>query len=281
MADSAGAGECITRIQDGYDTDKSGVDFQVLPTEECTPGGENPFTVPGVCEISDGVVINEFMPDPEGTDSDNEWVEFINNTAETIRLDGWSIEVGKSSWGDFQYTFPSGTELSGNGLLLVGGQEVVDIDFLSDDLNLGNAGSNGDGLRLVGCDGVVVDTVVYGLDNDDALVDDSGGIAISLAPLPDSNQSVARYPDGADTDMSGDDFSICYAPTPGVENGECSGGDITVPGGGGTIPGGCSCGDDGLSTEGSVRDSGCATASPMGGYEWLLMIALVWRRRRQ
>jgi hypothetical protein len=30
-----------------------------------------------------------------------------------------------------------------------------------------------------------------------------------------------------------------------------------------------------------VRDSGCATASPMGGYEWLLMIALVWRRRRQ
>ena len=281
MADSAGSGECITRIQDGYDTDQSGVDFQLLSPEECTPGGENPFTVPAVCELVDSVVINEFMPDPEGTDSGNEWVELINTGADSVRLDGWSIEVGKSSWGDFQYTFPSGSELTGNGIVLVGGEEVFEIDFLADDLNLGNAGSNGDGLRLVDCEGGVVDTVIYGLDNDDALVDDSGGIAISIAPLPESNQSVARYPDGADTDMSGDDFAVCFAPTPGVENGECSGGDVNVPGGGGEIPGGCGCGDDGLSSEDSVRDSGCATASPMGGYEWLLMIALVWRRRRK
>ncbi len=283
MADSAGSGECITRIQDGYDTDKSGVDFQLLPHEECTPGGANPFTVPAVCEISDTVVINEFMPDPDGTDSENEWLELINTTDESIRLDGWSIDVGKSAWGDIQFTFPSGSELTGNALVLLGGQEVLEIDYLVDGLNLGNAGSNGDGLRLVDCEGGVVDTVIYGLDNDDALVDDSGGIALSFATPPESNQSVARYPDGADTDMSGDDFSVCFAPTPGFENGECGAADGggNGDGDGGEIPGGCSCGDDGLSTDDSVGQSGCATASPMGGFEWLIMIGLVWRRRRQ
>jgi hypothetical protein len=222
------------------------------------------------------------MPDPEGTDSENEWLELINTTDESIRLDGWSIDVGKSAWGDVQFTFPSGSELTGNGLVLLGGQEVLEIDYLVDGLNLGNAGSNGDGLRLVDCEGGVVDTVIYGLDNDDALVDDSGGIALSFATPPESNQSVARYPDGADTDMSGDDFSVCFAPTPGFENGECGAADGGGNGdGGGELPGGCSCGDDGLGADESVGESGCATASPMGGFEWLIMIGLVWRRRRQ
>jgi len=281
-AESAGSGECITRIQDGYDTDQSGVDFQTLGPEECTPGGENPFTVPGVCEPSSSVVINEFMPDPEGTDTGNEWVELMNNSGETVRLDGWSLEVGKSAWGDFQYTFPSGSELMGGGLVLLGGQEVFEIDYLADDLNLGNAGSNGDGLRLVDCEGTVVDTVIYGLDNDDALVDDSGGIATSFAPLPESDQSVGRYPDGVDTDMSGDDFAVCGAATPGTENGECSGGGTVGPGpGDGTIPGGCGCGSSDLEDGSDVGESGCATASPMGGFEWLLMVGLVWVRRRR
>lgn len=284
LAAKPGSGTCIARIQDGYDTDLSAVDFHALASEACSLGAENPFTLPAECVPLSAVTINEFLPDPDGTDDQHEWVELYSSETDTVRLDGWVLEIAKSSWSSVQYTFPSGSEIEGAGFLLLGGTEVPDTDYLTVDLDLGNAGSNGDGIRLIDCEGNVVDTVVYGENNDDGLVDDSGGIATSLSPNPDDDQSSGRYPDGADSDMSGEDFAICFTPTPGAPNGNCAeeGSDGNGgTGGGGLGPGGCRCGDDGPSSQGDPNGDGCSQAGRAYGSMWAFLGAVILLRRRR
>lgn len=273
---------CIARIQDGYDTDTSSIDFQLLVAEACSMGAENPSTEPMVCTPGAEIRINEFLPDPDGTDDKHEWVELYNVDAQSIRVDGWAIEIAKGSWGDFQFYFPAGSEIDANGFLLLGGEEVIDIDFLAEDLDLGNAGSNGDGIRLIDCEGTVIDTVIYGDDNTDALEDDSGGVAVSFSPNPDDDQSAGRFPDGADSNASGDDFAICFSPTPGAANGDCAadvgggdGGD-----GGGLGPGGCRCGS-GPESQGDPTSEGCSQAGRSSSSMWSLLGLVVLLRRRR
>jgi hypothetical protein len=286
LASKPGSGTCIARIQDGYDTDASATDFQLLSAEECTLGEENPFTEPMVCTPGSAIRINEFLPDPNGTDDQHEWVELVSMESDSLRIDGWSIEIAKSSWGH-QFSFPAGSEIDANGFLLIGGNEVVDIDFLAEDLDLGNAGSNGDGIRLVDCEGKIIDTVIYGLNNDDALEDDSGGIAISTAAIPDDDQSAGRFPDGADSDASGDDFAICLTPTPGAPNGNCAEDGGNGGGKDGKGPGGCRCFGDGPSGEGDPSSQGdpnadgCSQAGRSYSSMWgFLGLVILLRRRR-
>ena len=274
------SGTCIARIQDGYDTDASGIDFQLLSVEECTLGVENPFTEPMVCSPGAELRINEFLPDPDGTDDQHEWVELVNLESDPLRVDGWSIEIAKSSWG-MQFSFPAGSEIDGDGFLLIGGSEVANIDLLAEDLDLGNAGSNGDGIRLVDCEGSVIDTVIYGLNNDDALEDDSGGIAISFSAIPDDDQSAGRFPDGQDSDASGTDFAICFSPTPGEPNGNCAEDGGGGGGGGGFGPGGCRCGDDGPSSEGDPSAEGCSQSGRRDAPIWAFMGLVILLRRRR
>ncbi|MBU1683424.1 lamin tail domain-containing protein [Patescibacteria group bacterium] len=38
------------------------------------------------------LLINEFIPNPEGTDTEGEWIEFFNNTSQSIDLGGWYLD---------------------------------------------------------------------------------------------------------------------------------------------------------------------------------------------
>ncbi len=38
------------------------------------------------------MIINEFLPNPVGKDTDGEWIELFNNSQEVIALDGWRIK---------------------------------------------------------------------------------------------------------------------------------------------------------------------------------------------
>ena len=147
-------------------------------------------------------------------------------------------------------------------LLVTGTQQLVSIDAKTGqpDLDFGEGG--------------IVDTVIYGLSNDDGLVDDSGGIATTVAPPPGSDEVLFRYPDGADSDDHGEDWKICSTPSPGAANGECS----TGGGNGGEAPGGCGCRNEDL-PEGEDPSNSCATTGPIGGLEWLLLALVAWRRR--
>ena len=57
-----------------------------------TPGAANPEIK---CDSGDfSIKINELFPNPDGTDSGLEWIELINNSDESVRLDDWEIHCG-------------------------------------------------------------------------------------------------------------------------------------------------------------------------------------------
>jgi hypothetical protein len=64
----------------------------------------------------DGILINELLPSPEGSDEDNEWVELYNQNKEKVDLSGWKIKdsVGATT----TFTIPQGTEIKALGFLL-------------------------------------------------------------------------------------------------------------------------------------------------------------------
>lgn len=215
---NAADGTSQARKVDGVDTDLSGADFAFDSTP--TPGAANdpaPDTGTGTCSTGVAVKINELMPDPAGTDAGNEYVELYNNEATSVDLSGWNLVAGTSTFND-KFAFPSGTTLAPGDFLLVGQANVAGAVLHDDAITLGNATSNSDGVRLEDCKGTVVDTVVYGTPNTDALVDDGGTAATSLAPKPGSGQALARVDDGADTNQSAVDFAVAASPTPGAGN---------------------------------------------------------------
>ena len=205
-------GLAIARRADGVDSDACGADFALAAP---TPGAPN--AVASLCTAGGFTVkVNELLPDPEGTDDGAEWIELYNAGASPQALDGWSIEIAKSDWTDFAFTVPAGVAIAAGGFLTIGGAEA---DLVADDLSLGNAASAPDGVRLVDCQQVVQDSVLYAdpVDEiDDPLLDDAG--ATTVAALPHESLSVGRAIDGSDTDDNGVDFLEDLPPTPGAPN---------------------------------------------------------------
>ncbi len=253
VAAPATNGKGLARRPDCTDTDASGADFAVVDAAGLTPGAANPSGGGGggdTCENTavEGIVINEFLPNPDwadGTADDaREWVELYNASGTVADLSGWKIEYGTSP-DDFdgstkEVVLPEGTVLLPGDFLLVGGADVPGlygldlgaIDFIDTvaigepDIDMGTASSNADGVRLVDCAGTAVDTIIYGHKdgtdglavNTDGFVDDTGAVAGSLAPKGNAGVVIGRLEDGLDSDLSFDDFAAMPFPTPGYSN---------------------------------------------------------------
>ena len=209
-------GSSLARAADGIDTNASGADFTAAPTP--TPGAANVSS----CDDGDGLVINEVLPNPAGADGDAEWVEIFNDSAAAIDLSSFSIAFGTSSFSK-RVKFPAGTTLAPGGFLVVGGALAADADVVVTGLDLGNASSNADAVRIEDCNGDSVDTLVYGASNPDNWQDDAGAVATSFGAVPLDGQSIARKEDGVDTDVCGADFALQLYPTPGASNAASSG----------------------------------------------------------
>jgi hypothetical protein len=270
-----GDGESASRVQDGYDTDRSASDFVVGAP---TPGAPNPRVEPPVCEANTGarIVMNEVLYDPDSTDADHEWIELYNAGNASTRLDGWSVETATSAWGE-DFVFPSGVELAPGDFLVVGGSAVAEADQFAEDLSLGN-GTRADGVRIVDCEGGVVDTVLYGDVLGDPITGDAGNTEVVTGV--ESAMSIGRYPDGADTNgMS--DWKGYAAPSPGASNAD-PGGSSDTAGGSGDVPGG-GCGDD-APEDGTRPDGGGCTTVParvsFAGLLAMVSLVLVGRRKR-
>jgi Lamin Tail Domain len=270
MAPTVGEDETLGRCGDGLDSDQCGEDFG--PMSAATPGGANadcPVCEPG----QGGVLINEFLPDPDGTDADNEWVELLNSGEQAVRLDGWVIESGASSW-DACYEFPANSELAPGERLLIGGDEVPTDHKFDESSPLGNASSAPDGLRIVDCEGTVQDTVLYGDVGDEVvdteMTDDLGNT--TFAPMPGEARSLGRCAEGADSNDSSVDFGE-QEPSPEAANNPC----------GGTGDGGDGDGNEGElgGKSGCTKDStgGCSTGAPQVSL-MALGLALAALRRR-
>ncbi len=276
VAGAAGSNQSLARRYDGEDSDLSGADFWI--TDELTPGAPNP--PPPVCSL-DGVgaiTLNEFLPNPEGSDDGVGGVELYNASGQEVRLDGWMIETATSEWkGSVEFSFPADAVIEAGGFVVIGAEEVVDFtpDYVAEGLSLGN-GSSGDGLRLLDCEGNIADTVIYSSDgtNDDELTDDSLAVAASPALMPDENASLGRYPDGTDSGVHSEDWIEYGTPSPGAPNEAGSGSGGTT-----TTPSGCGCRGGPEKPEGV--GGGCTTV-PFGGLTWgFAAFVAVLRRRRE
>ena len=276
LTGSPGDGQALARASDGVDTDRSGDDFVL--TDDPSPGESNPEKVPVVCVPGDlEVKINELLPDPTGSDDDNEFVELYNTSSVDVSLDGWGLAAHTSKWpGIPQFMFPGGTVIEAGGFLVVGGESVdeADIEMTDDnDISMGNSSKNPDGVRLVDCTGVVQDTVLYGEagepTEDFELKDDLDGV--SMAAMPREGLSVGRVEDGVDTNVSEDDFSANMPPTPGAAN------ELTGGGGSGDSPSsGCGCGKSAGPGGGGAPE---VEASAVAGVVASIALFVAMRRR--
>ena len=97
----------------------------------------------------EGIVINEVLPSPEGSDADNEWIELFNQNDFTVDLSGWKISDIEGT--TKVYIFPKETNIKAQSFLLLSRTESK--------ITLNN---NGDGLNLIQPNNNIIDSVDWG-----------------------------------------------------------------------------------------------------------------------
>ncbi len=157
-------------------------------------------------------LLNEVCYDPPGADGGREFVELYAPGDTAVALRGWRLQFANGAEGErwsTRWTGGAGDSVAAGGLYLIADrgwsgeavpQAVVDLDL-----------QNGpDAVRLVAPDGAV-DLLGYGELEQASL---SEG-----APHPGVHGgSLARYPDGRDTDHNDLDWRPADPPTPGAAN---------------------------------------------------------------
>jgi competence ComEA-like helix-hairpin-helix protein len=95
-----------------------------------------------------GIFINEILPNPEGADETNEWIELYNSNAFEVDLSGWQLQDIEGT--PTTFTIPQNTKIIANGFLI--------FERASTKIMLNN---DADGLNLSTLDKKVVNSVNY------------------------------------------------------------------------------------------------------------------------
>lgn len=166
-----------------------------------------------VCgEARAGIVINEFLPDPPGSDAGHEFVELFNNSAQAVSLAG--VEFQFANGADLQPSWQTRWSAAGtDSIPALSFYLLVDTNWLgppagNDQVRL-SLQNGPDAVRLVrGSE--VLDLVGYGeLTGADFF---EGHPAVAA-----SGQSLARRPDGRDSGDNAADF-LAASASPGFTN---------------------------------------------------------------
>ncbi|MDQ6985340.1 MAG: lamin tail domain-containing protein [Candidatus Dojkabacteria bacterium] len=113
-------------------------------------------------EINDKVFINEFLPNPVGTDAGLEWIELYNVSDNTINLNNWKIETVSDS-GSVRTTIIIEGEIGSNEFIIIT-EDATDykftnyIDVGAGGLNMYNSGSI---IRLINENDEIIDYLEY------------------------------------------------------------------------------------------------------------------------
>gem|GEM_PF-6229190 len=100
---------------------------------------------------SQAIVISEFLPNPDGSDSGEEWVELFNPSNADVDLSDWKLDDQGQAVGSSAYTFPKNSVIKAQGYLVV--------DLPEGSFTLNNTG--GDSVRLIWPDKTIVTEVAY------------------------------------------------------------------------------------------------------------------------
>jgi hypothetical protein len=155
------------------------------------------------------VLINELEPD--GT-SGAEFVELFNPNTCAIDLNGWKIPYRATSdnLGVAIYTFAPGDVIPAKTYFVLGNSSFSGKKDITINGGLGNSGGQ---IALVDDKGAQIDAVGYG-----PVTGAKTFTEKSPAALPGTGKSLARTPDGTDTDDNSKDFVTATTPTPGAAN---------------------------------------------------------------
>jgi hypothetical protein len=273
----------LARRADGLDTDVDADDFTVAPP---TPGEANADL--SCKETSGPVRINEFLPNPDGSNTENrqQFVELFNAGDEAVDISTWTIRRASDEESSRNptvvATLPGGTVIEPGAFLVIATlSSLLDLDdaVFVDELSL-DSGTNGGLVALYACDGDRIDGVVYGGANTDGVPEDDGAVEVNGAPYPSEDACIVRREDGVDTNVSQRDFVMSLFCTAGATNDRGGGG-----GGGGSTngpQGGC-FGSGPRDVEPRVLgEGGCsAVGGRRGGGAWVWALALVIGRARR
>ena len=168
------------------------------------------------------VVINEVSYDAPGGDDGQVFVEIYGPAG--FDVSNWTIQAVEGQGGgaglpnNESFTFPSGTLIPADGLLVVadelgstGTTLVANADFIVGDMDLENGG---DAVHLEDDNGRLVDAVAYGPVS--VPIGEGTEARDVFAPL-----SIERCPAGSDTNDNATDFTP-NTPSPGVADNCCT-----------------------------------------------------------
>jgi hypothetical protein len=153
------------------------------------------------------------------TEASYEWVELFNPCTASVNLKNWSLryrsESNNSGASNNDTTLVSAINktISAGGYLLYSGSSYTG----SHDGTLsGGLSDNGGGVALVDNNSNIVDSVAYGpVVKTHNFLEGSAAPLPSVAPIP--GQSIARTPNGSDTNDNSVDFKTA-TPTPKAAN---------------------------------------------------------------
>jgi len=152
------------------------------------------------------IMLSEIMYDPQGADTNREWVEIYNNGAVTENIGGW--QFGKPSLNQWASAFPAGTMLNpGQALVITPSTSTIASDWgsgvdrlqvssfpsLTDDPNDNVSSAT---LALRNASSVVQDTVVYRDGSGWPTTNGNDGNSIYVLPqalTPSANDSGANW----------------------------------------------------------------------------------------
>lgn len=150
FAPDAASGNGLARIPNGADTNASAADWQEVAS--LTPGAENvlptPTPTPTPRPAPTGVVVNEALPDPVGSDTSGEFIELYNTTGNAVDLTGSSLD--DADGGSSSYAISDATTIAAGGYLVFSRSETG--------IALNN---DGDRARLLAEDGSLVHELVF------------------------------------------------------------------------------------------------------------------------
>ncbi len=151
------------------------------------------------------ILLSEVLYDVPGNDDGLEWVELVNNGPQSVDLSGYSLGAGGD---DYTYSL---VQLSGTlppcGTFVVGGPSSNGANafpsfdrVVNFDPDFQNSGTAGDGVALfdrpasaVTAGTVPIDAVIYGPNNNNGLIDETGAPPPPAVGDADPGSSIERF----------------------------------------------------------------------------------------
>ncbi len=196
--------EFLGNLEGGPPDGASAIEGSVLPSKDAESDAE---AGPGQSGACGKVVVNEVLP--EGP-SNSEFIELFNPGSCAVALEGWSIKYKSQTGanGGANYTFTAGESIEPDGFFVVA---TATYAGNKDATFAGGLGNGGGQVGLLDDGATLIDAVGYGAT--------TAGLYTENTPVdsPPANKSIARTPDGADTDDNANDFASA-TPTPGAPN---------------------------------------------------------------